>query len=103
MKVILRPRQTGRTDELIRLCAESEARGEVCYIVCMDQPEARRIFQRALELELNIGFPITFDEFLSKEYYSRNIHHFYIDNADHLLRALTKVDIRAITMEETDD
>lgn len=100
MRKILRARQTGRTDELIKLCAEDEARGEVCYIVCMDQQEASRIFQRSQELELNIGFPVTFDEFLDHQYAARNIHHFYIDNADYLLRVLSKVDIRAITMEE---
>jgi len=102
MKKILRSRQSGRTDELIQICAEAEARGEVSYIVCMDQQEARRIFQRSLDMELNIGFPVTFDEFLNNQYAARNIRHFYIDNADYLLRSLTTVDIQVITMEQED-
>jgi hypothetical protein len=102
MKIILKPRQTGRTEELIRMCVEAEARGEVSYIVCFDQPEARRIFQRAIDLGFNMGFPITFDEFLNQEYAARNIRNFYIDNADHLLQRLSHVTIQAITMEESD-
>jgi hypothetical protein len=100
VKIILRRRQSGRTDELIRMCAAAEKLGEVSYIICLDQPEASRIFQRAHELDLVIGFPITLNEFLKHEYYARTIKNFYIDNADHLLRSLTPVTIKAIVMEE---
>jgi hypothetical protein len=82
------------------MCAAAEKLGEVSYIVCLDQPEARRIFERAHELDLVIGFPITLNEFLKHEYYARTIKNFYIDNADHLLRSLTPVTIQAIVMEE---
>jgi hypothetical protein len=99
MKVILKPRKTGRTKELIRLCAEAEANGEVSYIVCSGQEEAYRIFEVAKELKLTIGFPITFHEFLTAQYFGRNIKNFYIDNADQLLQYITKVEIQAITME----
>lgn len=85
------------------MCAEAEAREEVSYIVCIDQQEAYRISQRAQEMGLSIGFPITFDEFRKGEYYSRNIRNFFIDNADYLLRSLSDVPIRAITMEATDE
>jgi hypothetical protein len=102
MKIILRPGKTGRTEELIRMCAEAEAREEVSYIVCLSQQEATRIFQRSIDLNLNIGFPITFDEFLKGQYFTRNIRNFFIDNADILLRSLTPVTIQAITLEEID-
>ena len=77
MKVILRPRQSGRTKELIRLCAEAEARGEVSYIICNSQEEASRIYQEAEELNLVIAFPITTTEFIERRYSARNIKNFY--------------------------
>ena len=100
MKVILRPRQTGRTEELIRLCAEAEERGEVSYIICNSHEEAYRISQLAEELKLKIGFPITTVEFIERRYSARNIKNFYFDNADHFLQAMTNVPIQAITMEQ---
>lgn len=101
MRLLIGGRGTGRTEELIRMCAEAEGKGEISYIICLDQPEARRIFQRSQEMGLNIGFPITLNEFLTHQYHSRNIRNFYIDNADHLLRSLSDVTIQAITLEDT--
>ena len=99
MKVILRLRQTVRTQQLILLCSQAEKRGEVSYIVCSSQQEALRIFQVANELESPISLPITYQEFLSGQYAGKNIKNFYIDNADRFLQSLTEVPIRAITME----
>jgi NAD-dependent SIR2 family protein deacetylase len=100
MKVILRPRQTGRTEELIRLCAEAEERGEVSYIVCSNHTEAYRIAEVAKELKLMIGFPLTVHEFLDNQYAARNVNNLFIDNADQLLQAIAQVPIRAITVEQ---
>lgn len=102
MNIIVRGRQTGRTDEIIRMCAEDEKNGEISYIICMSHSEVRRIFDRAKELNLIIRFPLTFNEFLNKQYYSKTIRNFYIDNADLLLQSMTTINIKAITMEETD-
>lgn len=102
MKVILRDRHTGRTEELIRLCAEAEADGEVSYIVCLNHVEAYRIAQEAKKLELFISFPITSREFLNGEYFGRNIKNFFIDNADHILQSITAVPIKVVTMEQSD-
>jgi len=102
MKIILRDRHTGRTEELIRLCAEAEARGECSYIVCLNHVEAYRIAQEAKKLDLFISFPITSREFLNAEYSSRNIKNFFIDNADQLLQSMTAVPIQVVTMEQND-
>lgn len=99
MKVILRQRQTGRTQDLILLCSQAEKRGEVSYIVCSNQKEARRIFEVAESLESPIAFPITYDEFFNRQYAAMNIHNFFIDNADQLLQYFTVVTIQAVTME----
>jgi hypothetical protein len=103
MKIIMAGRKTGKTSLLINLAAEAEAKGEVCYIVCRSHEQAYRIAQRAKEQGLNIGFPITFDEFIGNRYARNNIEKFFIDNADHLLQALTNVEIAAITVEREPD
>lgn len=98
MKVLAGGRQIGKTTELVRMAGESEANGEVCYIVVHNHAEACRIASMAKRMELSIGFPLTYNEFLGHRYAGGNIHHFYIDNADLLLRSLTHVPIAAITL-----
>jgi hypothetical protein len=100
VKVILRPRRTGRTEDLVELCIEAEAYGEPSYIVCSDHREAVRISRVAEEKGYHISFPITFHEFLTHQYAHRNIKNFFIDNADILLQQLSPVQIRAVTMME---
>lgn len=101
MKVLLRHRKTGRTQDLILMCSQAEKRGEASYIVCLGQQEASRIFKVAQSLESPIAFPITYDEFLNRQYAGHNIQNFFIDNADHLLQYMTLVPIQAVTMELT--
>lgn len=103
MEVILGGRKTGRTNLLISLAAEAESKGEICYIVCRNHQQAQTIAQRAKELDLKIGYPITYDEFMSQRYAQMNIKRFYIDNADHFLQSLTHVEISAVTMEKEDN
>jgi len=101
MEIILSGRQTGRTSRLIALAAEAEAKGECSYIVCVSTQEAYRISQQAKRQGMNIGFPITYDELLSGEFHGGHIKNFYIDNADWLLKYLTRgVKLAAITLEE---
>lgn len=79
-KLIVGDRQSGRTTDLIKAAAEEEAHGVVCYIVCHSQEECYRISQVAQQMELSIGFPITYDEFVHRSYAGHNIDKFYIDN-----------------------
>lgn len=101
VQVIASGRKTSRTTRLIEMAAEFEAKHEVCYIVCKNHEQAYRIAQKARELNLNIGFPLTYDEFLSEDYHGNNIKKFLIDNADHLLQYMTSVEIAAIVVETT--
>lgn len=104
MKVIAGKRQTGRTTALIRLAAEAEARGEVSYIVCHSHNEAYRVSKLAQELELVIGFPLTYYELLQGAFYGKNIKHFFIDNVEMLISKLCPgVDVAAITITTTED
>lgn len=103
VRVICSGRKTSRTTTLIQLAAEAEARREPSYIVCHSQREASRIFQKAGEMGLTIGFPITYAEFLREQYVRRNIKNFFIDNAEMLLQYMTPVNIAAVTILRTDD
>lgn len=47
---IIGNRQTGRTQQLINMCAEAEKRGEMSYIVCHNHSEAYRISKQAEEM-----------------------------------------------------
>lgn len=97
MEIIYKERQTGKTKELIELCHETGG-----YIVCMDRQRAKNIKYLADKLVLSIRQPITFSEFLDKQYYSAGIKCFYIDDAEVLLQHLSHIEIKAITITKKD-
>jgi len=92
MEIIYKPRQLGKTTEIIKLSAKNGG-----YIVCMSHSEAERVFQQARTMKLNIPFPITFHEFITGEYYGKGIKSFLIDNAEILLQQISRVPIEAIS------
>ena len=102
MEIICKSRRMGKTTDLIKLSAKSGG-----YIVCLCLDEANRIFHQADSMGLNIPYPITFSEFINKQYYGKGIKEFLIDNADLLLQQMSSVPIRVIsltaTKEETHD
>jgi hypothetical protein len=95
-KLIVGDRQSGRTTDLIKAAADDEAHGLVCYIVCHSQEEAYRISQLAQQMELNIGFPLTYDEFLPRQYAGSNIDKFYIDNLRMFLAYMCPIPIEMV-------
>lgn len=103
MKVIGGTRRSGRTTRLIELCAESEASGNPSYIICHSETEAHRIFRLAKEINLNISFPLTYEEFANFHGFPAN-YKFYIDNVEYLLKRLLNtlysIDAVAITVDE---
>lgn len=92
-KIIIKPRQTGRTTEMIKMAAEHNL-----YIVTTDRHRALFILKMAKDLGLKILMPITVGEL--------PIHHSFllqevlIDDADQVLEYLVGTRIKAITMEE---
>jgi hypothetical protein len=96
MKLIVGDRQSGRTSDLIRAAADDEAHGLCVYIVCHSQEECFRIAREAEQMELNVRFPITYDEFLHRSYSGVNIDKLYIDNLRMLLEHISIVPIEAV-------
>lgn len=93
MRTILRGRRFGKTYGLIRLADNKNG-----CIVCVSRQHAETIVSMANEMDCNINFPITFDEFINHKYYRHGIDKFLIDDADMLLSYLTDVRIEAITI-----
>jgi hypothetical protein len=97
MKVIATKRRKGKTIKTIEYAAKDGG-----YIVCKDQQEASRVFHFAKELGLDINFPLTFDEFLDKQFYARGIKSLYIDNLDLLIQYMSPhVPIKLVTLTDT--
>lgn len=93
MKVIVRPRQGGKTTELLQLAVEHFA-----YIVCPDMRSARHVWDVARHLGLNIPQPITWQEFLEHRYRGAGVKAFIIDDLDACLESMTMVPIIAASM-----
>jgi hydroxymethylpyrimidine pyrophosphatase-like HAD family hydrolase len=99
MQVIYKARQNGKTIEAIKIAAETGS-----YLVCANKRECERVARVAQELGLNIPFPISFGEFMNKEYHAEGIKGCVIDNADLLLQYfLTPVPIKAITLTNNNE
>jgi hypothetical protein len=96
MKVIARHRKSYRTSELIKEASESGA-----YIVCPTHEDARRIFQQAIELNLGILFPVSWNEFLRRGVYLQGAKGgFMFDDLDRCLQMMCPgVEIKAVVLE----
>lgn len=93
MEVYAKPRQRGKTTDLIKLAAE-----EFLYIVCIDRAEAYRVAQAAEEMELDIPFPLTWGEFINHQYYDPGVRGFVIDNLDLCIQQGSTAPIRAVSL-----
>ena len=85
MKLTIKPRRSGRTNNLIRRAAM-----EGQTIVCVHKDEATRIFHKARDMGLRVPFPITYNEFTKGEFHPPGISGFLIDNMDMLLLYLAQ-------------
>lgn len=99
MKVIIKPRGSGKTTELIKMSEPGK------YIICYSREEAARVAYMAQEMGVDIPFPISYEEFIEERYYHRyhlegGIKSFFIDNLDVFLQVLTTVPIEAITLTD---
>lgn len=83
----------GKTQKLIEHSAKT---GD--YIVCHSSEVASKIQRRAIDMDLVIPFPITYDTFLDKMYNGKGIKGFCIDDVELLLQKLTDVRISVITL-----
>ncbi len=83
--LIVGGRGSGKTTKCIQLAAENHA-----YIICRSYEESGRIYRYATELNLDIPFPISYDEFIRGEFCSRGIKSFIIDDVDDLVKYMAR-------------
>ena len=94
MEKIIKPRQTGKTTDLIEI---SEKTGS--YILTADRNRAEFVFRLAREQKRNIPYPVTLWEYQQSGFKGSFINHILIDDADAVLQELFKtVQIDALTM-----
>jgi hypothetical protein len=98
MKMIVRGRQGGKTTEMIRLAAETQA-----YIVCTDQRRAWQIAQQARDMGLSIPFPLTAGEWQERHYHPPGVRGLMFDDLDRIIQGMTAVPVLAASWTADDD
>ena len=96
MKKIIRPRQAGKSSELIRIAEETNA-----YIIVATRARAVCLADMARKQGRHILYPVTLREYGQSRFRGSYIRHVLIDDADAVLEQVFKeVTIDAITMTE---
>lgn len=95
MKVIVKPRQAGKTEELLELAVEHFA-----YIVCPTMSQVQYLWDRARDAGITskMPMPISFDEFVSGRYRAGGIKAFIIDDLDLCIQQMTRVPVIAVSL-----
>jgi hypothetical protein len=94
MKKLLLPKAEGKTQQLIELSEKTNA-----YIICKDHVQAYSISSRARAQGRDIPSPLTFDEFIERQYVHRGIQGFLFDDADAFVQHIAgKIPVIAITL-----
>lgn len=96
MKKIIRPRQAGKSSELIRIAEETNA-----YIIVATRARAVCLADMAQKQGRHILYPVTLREYEQSRFRGSYIRHVLIDDADAVLEQVFKeATIDAITMTE---
>lgn len=94
MKKIIKPRQAGKTTDLIEI---SEKTG--VYILTANRNRAKCVFRMAQEQNRNIPFPVTLWDYQKTGFRGSFINHILIDDAEEVLQELFRtVQIDVLTM-----
>ena len=98
-KIIVQGRRTGKTTKVIEESAKTSK-----YILVPNQRMADIIFKQALDMGINIPFPVTIDEVLNKHVSSHvKRQGVIIDEGLILLETILGTHIHMITMSERDE
>lgn len=101
MKKIILPKGEGKTQQLINLSAKTRA-----HIICKDSTRAMIICNVASSQGKSIPTPVTFDDFIERQYYYRGVRGFLFDDIDLFIQYMAgPIPVVAITLspENPDD
>lgn len=94
MEKIILNKGEGKTSNLIELASKND-----WTIICKDSKAIRRIVDQCIHWNIDIRLPITYNEFINKDYYGRGIKGFLFDNVDDFIQYMSDtVEIKAITL-----
>jgi hypothetical protein len=93
MQKIILSRGKGKTSTLIEMSAKTGY-----YMIVRTHTEANRVQESAKRLGFDIPLPITYWDFIKKNYYGSGIKGFLLDNLDEFLSYMTDKPILAVTM-----
>lgn len=98
MQVICRGKQTGKTEEAIRIASSTGA-----YLVVISRAEAQRVSALADQMRLPIRHPVTADELAMNQMRKSWVRNVVIDNAELVLaRIFSHLTIEAVTLTQPD-
>lgn len=97
MKVLIRPRQRGKTAELIKESYENQT-----YILTLNRKRADNINRQAERMGLHIPNPVTLEDYKRTNGFQGSfIKEILIDDADDILKEIfRRVEIKTITMTD---
>lgn len=98
MRIILGPPRSGKTTKLVRLSAASGA-----PIVTRDVRQVSKVLNLAQRLNLTIPKPMTYDEFLKRDYTTATFRSVLVDDVEALVLRLSKVQVDALTVGTAGD
>lgn len=90
MTTIAGPRGSGKTTELIKLCAEKNAKGSPAAILVVDKKRAEYVADLARVMEISIPHPVTLDEMKDGAFRGSFIERILVDDADNLMRRILR-------------
>ena len=101
MDILIGKRQYGKTTHLIRRSSD-----EWVYILTSNYPRASEIFNMAKNMNLDIPYPVTVDEYLKSGFKGSSITRdgILIDDADQILQMIfAGLPIKCITISDSDN
>lgn len=101
--LIIRPKKSGKTTELLKKSAETHT-----YILVKNQKKARQLFNQARQMGYAIPYPVTLDEYRDSKFVGSCIRRdgIYIDDLDELLKDLLpgiRIKAATLTCKDEDD
>ena len=96
MKIIAKPRCTGKTTELVKLSAKTNT-----YILVLNRQRQKEVARLADSMNMIIPYPVTLEDYMRTQFRGSFINHILIDDADEILqRFFHSVVIDVITITE---
>jgi hypothetical protein len=94
MQTIVRPRQAGKSEDILRLAEQHFA-----YIVCPTYEDVQRLWQRAVDTGYDIPQPITWAEFIGRHYNGHGgVKSFVIDDLDRCVQSMSHIEIKGVSL-----